>query len=215
MKWRAWLDFGTGALGDMGCHIIDPAFYALDLGAPESIEATSTHWEAEVSSQTFPRASIVRFKFPARRNKPPVRLTWYDGRLMPPIPEEMEDGRALPSSGALIIGDKGKMVHGSHGASALRIIPETKMREYKRPPKTIPRIKGSHEDDWLRACKDGTPACSTFEYGGALTEMALLGMIAIRVKDQRLEWDSQNLKFKNNAKANELLHIDYRSGWKL
>jgi hypothetical protein len=110
------------------------------------------------------------------------------------------------------------MVHGSHGASALRIIPETKMQAYKRPPRSIPRVKGSHEADWLRACKEGpngTPACSTFEYGGALTEMALLGMIAIRMKDQRLEWDTVNLKFKNNAKANELLHIHYREGWKL
>jgi hypothetical protein len=100
LKWRAWLDFGTGALGDMGCHIIDPAFWALDLGAPDMVEATSTHWEPEVSAETFPRASIVRFKFPARGNRPPVALTWYDGRLMPPMPEALEPGRKLPGSGA-------------------------------------------------------------------------------------------------------------------
>jgi predicted dehydrogenase len=217
-KWRAWLDFGTGALGDMGCHIIDPAFWGLDLGSPESIEATSTHWQKEVSSETFPRASIVRYKFPARGKRPPVKLTWYDGRLLPPIPDALEKGRKLPDSGALIIGDKGCMLHGSHGAGGLRIIPETKMQEYKRPEKTIPRVKGSHEGDWLRACKegkDGTPASSTFDYGGPLTEMALLGMLAIRMKDQNLEWDSENLKFKNNDAANELLHIKYRDGWRL
>lgn len=218
LKWRAWLDFGTGALGDMGCHIIDPAFWALDLGAPESIQATSTHWEKEVSSETFPRASIVRYRFPARGSRPPVQLTWYDGRLMPPIPDEFEQGRKFPGSGALIIGDKGCMLHDSHGAGGLRIVPETKMREYKQPEKTIPRVTTSHEGDWLRACKEGkdaTPASSNFEYGGALTEMALLGMIAIRAKDQRLEWDPKNLKFKNNDAANELLHIQYRDGWRL
>ena len=140
LKWRAWLDFGTGALGDMGCHIIDPAFWALDLGAPESIQATTTHWQQEVSSETFPRASIVRYEFPARGNRPPVKLTWYDGRLLPPIPDELEKDRKIPGSGAFIIGDKGCILHGSHGAGGLRIVPETKMREYKSPEKTIPRV---------------------------------------------------------------------------
>ena len=214
-KWRAWLDFGTGALGDMGCHIIDPAFWALDLGAPESIAATSTHWQKEVSSETFPRASIVRYEFPARGSRPPVKLTWYDGRLLPPIPDELEKGRKVPGSGAFIIGDKGCIMHGSHGAGGLRIIPEKKMREYKRPEKTIPRVNGGHEGDWVRACKDGRPASSSFEYGGALTEMVLLGMVAIRAKDQKLLWDAENLKFKNSDAANEMLHIKYRDGWHL
>jgi predicted dehydrogenase len=218
MKWRAWLDFGTGALGDMGCHILDPAFWALDLGAPCVIEATSTHWEEEVSSQTFPRASIVRYQFPARGKRPPVKLTWYDGRLLPPIPEELEPGRTLPASGALIIGKKGKILHGSHGAGGLRLIPEKKMQEYQRPKRTLPRITDSHEGDWIRACKqgpDGAPAGANFEYGAALTEMVLLGMIAIRVKDQRLEWDAENRRFKNNDQANELLHRPYRAGWSM
>jgi predicted dehydrogenase len=215
MKWRAWLDFGTGALGDMGCHIIDPAFWALDLGAPQSIEATTTHWKPEVSSQTFPRASIVRYEFGARGKKPPVKLTWSDGRLLPPIPDELEKGRRVPDSGAFIIGDKGCIMHGSHGADGARIIPETKMKEYKRPEQTIPRIQEGHEGDWIRACKDGRPASSNFDYGGPLTEMALLGMIAIRVKDQKLQWDAGNLKFTNNDTANELVHIRYRDGWHL
>ena len=218
MKWRAWLDFGTGALGDMGCHILDPAFWALDLGAPDTIEATSTHWEENVAGQTFPRASIVRYRFPARGERPPVKLTWYDGRLMPPMPEELEPGRTLPDSGAIIIGKKGKIIHGSHGAGSMRLIPESRMQEYKRPEKTIPRVLGSHEGDWIRACKEGrngTPASSSFEYGGALTEMALLGMIAIRVKNQILRWDHDALRFVNNAKADELLHIPYRAGWTL
>ena len=215
LKWRAWQDFGTGPLGDMGCHIIDPAFWGLDLGAPESVEATSTHWQKEVASETFPRASIIRFQFPARGKRPPVKLTWSDGRLLPPRPDELEPGRKLPGSGALLIGDKGVIMHGSHGAGGLRIIPETKMKEYDRPEKTLPRVKNGHEGDWLRACKDGKPASSSFEYGGALTEMALLGMLALRMKDQKLLWDSRNLKFTNNDAANELLHIKYRDGWRL
>jgi len=218
LRWRAWLDFGTGALGDMGCHILDPAFWALDLGAPSVIQATSTHWIEEVSSQTFPRASIVRYEFPARGKRQPDKLTRYDGRLLPPIPEELEPDRKLPDSGALIIGDKGTILHGSHGAGGMRIIPETKMQVYQPPEKTIPRVTEGHEGDWLRACKEGAngvPASSNFEYGGALTEMVLLGMIAIRAKNQRLEWDAKNLRFTNNEKANELLHIDYREGWEL
>jgi hypothetical protein len=124
----------------------------------------------------------------------------------------------LPGSGALLIGDKGTLLHGSHGADGVRLIPETRMQEYKRPPKTLRRVTEGHEGDWIRACKEGpngVPPCSTFEYGGALTEMVLLGVLAIRMKDQRLEWDSQNLRFTNNASANELLRIQYREGWTL
>jgi len=218
MKWRAWLEFGTGPLGDMGCHILDPAFWALELGPPKTVQATSTHFQPEVASETFPRASIVRYEFPARGARPPVKLTWYDGRLLPPIPEELEPGRALPGSGALIVGSKGKILHGSHGADGVRLVPEARMKEYTRPPKTLRRITGTHEDDWIRACKEGpggTPPSSTFEYGGALTEMVLLGVLAIRLKDHRLEWDSPGLRFTNNEQANELLHIRYRDGWTL
>ncbi len=218
LKWRAWLDFGTGPLGDMGCHIIDPAFWALDLGAPTTVEATTTHWEKDVSSQTFPRASIVRYKFPARGARPPVALTWYDGRLQPPMPADLEPGRKLPGSGALIIGDKGTLLHGSHGAGGLRLLPESRMKDLVRPEKTLPRVVGSHEADWLRACKAGPgapPPCSTFEYGGALTETVLLGVLAMRLPNQRLTWDSANLQFSNNPAADALLHTPYRDGWSL
>jgi predicted dehydrogenase len=218
LKWRAWQDFGTGALGDMGCHIIDPAFWALDLGAPSQVQATSTHWEEEVMNETYPRASVVWYDFPARGNKPPVKLTWYDGRLLPPVPEELEAGRRIPASGAFIIGDKGVIMHGSHGAMGVRIIPESSMKTYDTPKATIPRVDTSHEEDWIRACKEGNggaPACTNFEYGGPLTEMVLLGVTAIKARDQVLKWDTQNLKITNNEEANKLLHKDYRSGWSL
>jgi predicted dehydrogenase len=218
LKWRAWYDFGTGPLGDMGCHILDPSFYALELGMPTTVEATSTHYEPAVMSETYPRASIVRYQFPARGNRPPVTLTWTDGRLLPPIPAGMEPGRKLPGSGALLIGDKGIILHGSHGADGVRIVPETKMKEYRRPPATLRRVTEGHEGDWIRACKagvGGVPPCSPFEYGGALTAMVLLGVLAIRMKDQRLDWDARQARFTNNDAANELLRIQYRPGWTL
>jgi predicted dehydrogenase len=218
MKWRAWYDFGTGPLGDMGCHILDPSFYALELGQPTVVEATSTHYDPAVASETYPRASIVRYQFPARGSKPPVRLTWTDGRLLPAIPPEFEAGRKLPGSGALLIGDKGIILHGSHGADGVRLVPETKMREYKRPPATLRRVTEGHEGDWIRACKEGVggvPPCSPFEYGAALTQMVLLGVLAIRMKDQRLEWNESQGRFTNNDAANELLRIQYRPGWTL
>ena len=215
LSWRAWIDFGTGSMGDMGCHILDPAFYALELGAPSEIQATSTHYIPEIESQTYPSASIVRMKFPKRGNHPELKLTWSDGRIQPPVPDEFKNGEQFTLSGAMLIGDNGKITHDSHGASGVKIIPEEKMLEYNQPKPYLPRVNTSHEKDWIRACKDGNPASSSFDYGGPLTEMALLGMIAIRCKNEKLLWDSKEFKFKNNEKANSLLHKEYRKGWSL
>ena len=215
LAWRAWIDFGTGSMGDMGCHILDPAFYALELGAPTEIQATSTHYIPEIESQTYPSASIVRMKFPKRGKHPELNLTWSDGRIQPAIPEEFKSDEQFTLSGAMFIGDQGKITHDSHGASGVKIIPEEKMLNYKQPAPYIKRVDTTHEGDWIRACKDGVSACSSFDYGGPLTEMALLGMIAIRLKNQKLEWNSKEFKFKNNEKANALLHKAYRKGWSL
>lgn len=215
LSWRGWWDFGTGALGDMGCHILDPAFWALHLGAPSRVEAATTHYQPEIASETYPRASMVRYEFPARGDMPPVKLTWFDGRLMPPRPKDLEPGRNLGTNGALLMGDKGTIMHGSHGAGGVRIIPETKMRAYDRPPQTLPRVKGGHEQDWVRACKDGKPASSNFEYGGALTEMVLLGVLAMRLKNTPLEWDSANLKVTNCDEAAKYVKPPFREGWTL
>lgn len=218
MSWRGFWDFGTGALGDMGCHILDPAFWTLKLGQPTRVEATTTHYQPEVASETYPRASIVRYEFPARGDMPPVKLTWTDGRLMPPRPRDLEPGRRLDGNGALFMGDKGTIMHGSHGAGGLRIIPEVKMRAYKRPEKTLPRVpkgQSGHEQDWIRACKDGKPASSSFEYGGPLTEMVLLGVLAMRLKDQPLEWDPVNMKVTNVPEADKYIRPPFRDGWSL
>jgi predicted dehydrogenase len=217
-KWRSWLDFGTGAIGDMGCHILDPAFWALNLGQPTYVEATTTHWEPEISSETYPRAAIVRYQFPARGNRPSIHLTWFDGRLKPPIPEILESGDPLGGNGAMYIGEKGVILHGSHGAGNLRMYPESLAQDYKQPAQTIPRVKGgsdSHAQDWVRACKDGNPASSNFEYGGPLTEMVLLGVLAMRVKDRRLYWDPETMQIEGNDEANAIIHPTFREGWSL
>ncbi|MHC4521152.1 MAG: Gfo/Idh/MocA family oxidoreductase, partial [Planctomycetota bacterium] len=213
-----WWDFGTGALGDMGCHIIDPAFWVLKLGHPTRVEAVTTHCLPEVAAETYPKASIVRYEFPAREGMPPVKLTWFDGRLLPPRPKDLEPGRKLGTNGALFMGDKGTIMHGSHGAGGVRIIPEVKMKTYQRPAKSLPRVKdgsGGHERDWVRACKDGKPASSSFEYGGPLTEMVLLGVLAMRLKNTMLEWDPINMKVTNVDEADQYIRPVFREGWTL
>jgi predicted dehydrogenase len=221
-NWRAWLDFGTGALGDMACHIMDPSFWALKLRYPTSVEASHSYdvremWKRVDNKETYPRASIVHYKFPARAELPPVKLTWYDGGLLPPRPEELEPGRQLPESGTIFIGDKGKIMCETYGGSP-RLIPETKMKEYKRPAKTIPRITNGvdgHEQNWVDACKGGEPACSNFDHSGPLTETVVMGNLAILNPGKTLEWDGENMRVTNLPEANEYVHRQYREGWTL
>jgi len=207
-KWRGWWDFGTGALGDMGCHIVDYPFWALKLGHPTSVEACST----KVNSETAPIASIVRYEFPARGDTPPVELTWYDGGLRPARPAELEPGRELPrGSAVLFVGDKGAMVYQHHGG-APRLIPESRMKQYILPGKTLPRSKG-HYEEWMEACKGGAPAGSSFDYAGLLTEVVLLGNVATRV-GKKLDWDGPKMRITNVPEANDYLHCTYRHGWR-
>jgi predicted dehydrogenase len=213
--WRGWQDFGTGSLGDMGCHIIDHAFYALKLKYPSSVEAYVSsrvvkNWEKAGNKETYPDASIVRYEFPERKGMPAVKLTWYDGGLKPARPAGLEKERKLGDNGVIFIGDKGTIVEG-------RLIPESRMKDYRRPAKTIPRIKdgeNGHEQNWIDACKGGPAACSNFEYAGPLTEAVLLGNVAIRT-GKRIEWDGPNMKITNIPEANEFLGRKYREGWTL
>lgn len=218
MTWRAFMDFGTGPLGDMGCHILDPSFYALELGSPTEVDASSSHWKEAEAAETYPRATRVRYQFPARGNKPPVTLNWTDGRIRPPRPKGFPNDAYFPTSGAFLIGDEGLIVHDSHGARGLKVYPDSLRASFmpNRPPRTIPRVKGSHEEDWIRGCKDRTHTpCSNFEYGGPLTEMVLLGTLAIRVPEQRLQWDQKNMTIPNHSGANALVSPPYREGWVL
>jgi predicted dehydrogenase len=218
LTWRGFYDFGTGPLGDMGCHILDPAFYALNLGHPDHVQAATTHYREGVQDETYPRACTVTYQFPARGEMPPVTLTWYDGRLKPRLPDALPGDFELPSNGALLVGDKGVILHNSHGAGGARLLPDSLRASYKDPTETIPRVKqreGTHEQDWIRACKDGHPASSNFGYGGPLTEMVLIGVLAIRMKDRRLEWDGVRQKITNNAEADRLVNQSCRDGWSL
>jgi len=211
--WRGWFDFGTGAVGDMGAHILDHPYWALGLKYPETIQSSST----PMTEDSFPLASIVHYTFPARGKKPPVKLTWYDGGLTPARPEELEPNRKMGDGGGgvIYIGDKGKLMHGTYGSNP-RIIPETKMKEYKRPEKTMQRSPGIYLE-WIEAIKAGKKSTTDFSYAGPLTETMLLGNIATRMKDKNtvLEWDPDKMEITNLDEANEYLKIEYREGWYL
>lgn len=213
--WRGWSQFGTGVVGDWTCHVVDPVFWALDLGAPTSIVAEPVNYDPKKHFETFPPGTIIRYEFPAKGNRPAVKLTWFDGQQRPPEPEELGKDDKLPGIGAVVIGEKGKIVYGSHGASGVEILPESRMDEYKQklPPKTIPRSPGHHRE-WVQACIEGKKCGSDFSYGGPLTEIALLGIIATRLAGTKLEWNSAQRKF-TNAEANRYLEEPYRSGWTL
>ena len=207
--WRCWWDFGNGMMGDRGAHSLDSVVSSLKLGPPTSVEATS----CGLNPETHPLSAIVTFQFPAREALPPVKLTWYEG-TRPPRPPQLEDGNDLPDQGGVIFkGSKGALMCGVYGESP-RLIPEPAMQAFKRPPKTLPRIKGSHEMDWVNAAKAGRQPGAHFGYSGPLTETCLLGNIAKRV-DARIEWDAANLKVTNLPAANKYVRAEYRQGWTL
>ncbi|MCF7972777.1 MAG: Gfo/Idh/MocA family oxidoreductase [Phycisphaerae bacterium] len=215
-SWRSWTRFGTGKIGDWLCHIVDPVFWALHLGAPTTIEATVTDYDPVAHAETFPAAFTVRYSFPARGAMPPVTLTWFDGDMRPPRPLALEADRRIPDKGAVVLGDKGTMMYGSHGAGAVAILPQTRMQTYleNRPEKILKRSPGHHQE-WLDACKGGPAAGSNFDYGGPLTEIALLGVIAIKLPGQTLQWDATRFEFTNSPEANALMRDPYRAGWSL
>jgi predicted dehydrogenase len=210
-NWRGWYDYGCGALGDMACHICDPANWALQLRDPLSVECLKIEGK---NDQTFPTKSIVRFEFPARGTMPPVALYWYEGGELPPRPEGIGEDVKLGNgkNGSYFVGDKGILTTGEYGDDT-RLLPDERMKGYKYPDPFLTRSPG-HYRDWLRACKGGERSCSNFDYAGPFTEWVLMGVIAQRVEGKLL-WDSKAMKFKNNPKANQYVSRDYRKGWKV
>jgi predicted dehydrogenase len=208
--WRSWWDYGCGMMGDRGAHTFDPIFWALDLGQPTIIEASST----DLNPETHPIACLVTYEFPARGDKPPVTLTWYDG-MRPPRPKEIDRKETLGDGegGVLFKGSDGYLTCGTYGQSP-RLLPESRMKAFTPPAETIARVKGSHEDDWCRAIREGGQSGADFSYSGPLTEICLLGNIAKRL-DTKIEWDTDALEVTNHDGAKDLVTKAYRDGWRL
>jgi len=221
--WRAWCDFGTGALGDMGCHLLDAPFWALNLKYPTSVEGSvSVYWHAEWKkteprNENYPRSSIVRYRFPARGDSPPVELTWWDGGLIPSRPEALEPDEPLGDGdgGSVFIGDIGVLICGCYGRNP-RVFPQEKMRELPKRPQKIERVPGGlegHEKNWVRACKEGKPASTPFDYAGPLSEMVLMGNLAVRFPNRQLLWNGEKMEVTNDKDANACVRRQYREGW--
>jgi len=211
--WRCWWAFGASTIGDMGCHNIDPAVWALKLESPISVEATAAGVDGEVT----PLGEIYNYRFGPRGDMPAVKLTWYDGGLRPPTPEGLDPGDPKQrlgegTNGILFVGDKG-FITCAGWAGMPRLLPLSLHREYKRPQKTLPRSKG-YLTDWLAACKGGKPASANFEYGARLTELVLLGNVALRTK-KMLMWDGANMKAAGAPEADQFIKEQYRKGWEV
>lgn len=216
-NWRGWMPFGTGTIGDWFCHVIDPSFWALDLGEPSSVQAEVSDYDPAKHGLTYPPATRITFEFPARQDRGPVKLVWHDGNHTIPHPAGFDKDDKVPGTGAILFGDKGMIVHGSHGGGGCRLVPETLTDQYSgknAPAQKIPRVK-SHHWDWIEAIRTGRQAGSDFGYGGPLTQVALLGAIAIRFPGQVLEWDTAAKRFTNREEANAYLSPAFRTGWKL
>jgi predicted dehydrogenase len=225
--WRAWQNFGAGAMGDMACHVMDASYTVLKLGAPTSIIANLAYnvlppapgergyGRRVVYDDSFPPASIIRMTFPERGDMPPVKLHWYDGGLLPERPEELEPERRMPTSGTLFVGDKGKMWCETYSESP-RLIPEAAMAAFSRPERTLPRVpggRGGHERNWVDAIRTQTQPVSHFDYAGPFTETVLLGNVALRYPGRRLFWDEATMAVTNLPEANQFVHHQYREGW--
>lgn len=208
-NWRGWVDWGVGAIGDMGAHLIDHAFWALNLGYPTSVETVSTPF----NKACFPMATKTYYEFPARGGMPPVKLTWYDGGLMPPKPDELGDEALKGEGGALLIGTKGKLLYDTYGLNS-RLLPKSLQESVGTPPQKLPRITTSHEINWADAAKGKGEASTPFEYAARLTEVMLLGVVALRA-GAKIHYDGEAMRVTNVAAANDFLRREYRQGWSL
>ncbi|MBX3746930.1 MAG: Gfo/Idh/MocA family oxidoreductase [Verrucomicrobiae bacterium] len=209
-QWRGWFDFGTGALGDMAVHNLDPAFYALDLGAPIAAACESS----ALGRETYPAWQILTLEFAAPSGRPPLKVRWYDGGKMPPTPEHLGDEMDLADNGIYFVGDLGTMVCGGWSGSP-KLFPESRRAAFKLPPKTIPRSPG-HRIEWVQACKAGRPelARAGFAYSGPFTEALLVGNLATRLQ-RRIEWNAADMRATNAPEAEPLIRKSYRAGFGL
>jgi predicted dehydrogenase len=207
--WRGWYDFGSGALGDMGCYSFDTIFRALKLEAPTQVEASG----CDRRDESYPRAAIVHYRFPARGDRPPVTLTWYDGGLKPPRPDALGD-RPLEDEGLLFLGDDGAILCGFNGRNP-RLIAANKENADEPPPRPRERSGGGATREWLDACKNGaTDTTAGFGFSGTVTEALLLGNVALRL-GRPLTWDRAGLRAVGDDAARPLIQPERRTGWGL
>jgi len=212
--WRAWWDFGSGALGDMACHIVDTAYWALELGSPVTVESTAEG----TTKETAPAWQVIKFHFPARESKtrgilPPVTLTWYDGGKKPP--QELGDGKPLPPNGTIFVGSKGRIYTKEEYSVRHWLLPEKQFADYQPPKAYLPRNPRSFNApylEWIAACKGGPMSLSNFDYASRLTESMLVGVLSVRL-GKKIEWDAENMRAKNAPEADAIIKRDYRPGW--
>ena len=216
-NWRGWVDWGQGALGDMGAHLVDHPFWALNLGYPTTVETLSTPF----NGASYPHATTTYYQFPARGSMPAVKLTWYDGGLLPARPEGIADERMNPDGGLMYVGSKGYLLQDTYGLEP-RIYIDGKKATLPPPPVKLPRIAHQeHEMNWVETIKGQAQISSPFEYASALTEVMLLGIVALRA-GQKIHYDGANMKITNSVSSREqplegeqLLRREYRAGFGL
>jgi predicted dehydrogenase len=229
--WRGWVDFGAGALGDMGAHLIDQSYWALELTQPTSIEATTSLWGMETvppppgspadarptqRHASFPMASTVHYNFPGNGKRGPVKLNWYDGGLYPPRPDHLPDEvQFVSEGGGVLVGSKGVIIHETYGDNP-RVFPVAVAEEAAAVPRTLERVTDSHSMNWVRACRAETQPSAPFEYAAQLNETMVLGVAAMRAgAGRKLYYDAEKMEFSNAPDANKLLTREYRAGWGL
>lgn len=238
-SWRAWYAFGTGALGDMACHILDPAFRILPIDYPSEFQCSiPKNWTSDGkqinSLDGFPPSTIIHLKYPRTDGKGEINLSWYDGGALPPLPDELESGETFGDrdGGILFIGTKGKLVTGCYGRNP-KLLPYKIMDMIQMPEETIPRVPEGHYLQWVNACIAGygnKETSSSFDYAGPFAESILIGNLAIRssvletAKGERkednfalpkLKWDSKEMKVTNFDEANQFVKREYREGYSL
>lgn len=212
--WRPWWDFGCGGLGDIGCHTIDTPYWALGLGAPDTVEV---EMNGEVNPIHTPNGSIVTFNFPARGNKPPVKVKWYEGPSVPPAPAGSDIKPPGGEGGMIMIGEKGGIIHQGMRPDSPQLYPKASWEAYrasgdKQVPKTLPRTHGIHRD-WVEAIKEGRKSCTDFGYSAPLTETILLGTLAIRT-GKTVRWNAEKMEISGNPEAAQMINPEAREGWR-
>jgi predicted dehydrogenase len=209
VSWRDFWDFGGTNIEDFGCHELDSSCWALDLSAPLSVEFSPAGF---MNEDIGPHGCLGEYRFGPRGRQPALTLKWYDGGLRPAVADSLLEGQPLIPRGVLFVGDKGAIISGGAGGTP-RLLPESKHANAKKPKPTLVRSKGHHRD-WLDACKGGPPASSNFEYGARLTELALLGVLALRL-GRRVDWDAERMEARGIAEAEPIIRGTYRAGWEL